>query len=367
MQFIKSININDSRLQFDNNLNFTVGKSLEKTINSSHRKIQIKKNFPLFIKIEEKLLGIKFKHLKELGKVKLSVMNTSSALITFFCLNPLNGYFMPYVLFTMGTLGMSMSSQMFNQISENKYDKKMLRTKNRPLALGLYSDNKIKKIANVLIIYSSLFYLPLHFYGFYPLETIIFSLGINGIYNFAYTPLKRYNNMSMHIGALVGALVPILGAIAAIGQVYHPLSIVFAIFTFAWQYPHFYGIAYKHKQCYANAGFEFISKYPFNNYKSFFQIIISLIIMIMCFFKLYSLGKIPFLPILLAFGSILPFYNLKTYFISNPRNIMFASYPVYLLMTLCIIFAKYYKKLDRDEILYILTRFNQELNNSLLF
>ena len=140
----------------------------------------------------------------------------------------------------------------------------MKRTENRPLAKDKYSNEEVIKLASKFLVVSFAFYTPMYFFNFFPMKTILMSYSIIVLYNLIYTPLKRVSNMSMHVGALVGALVPLLGSIVTTGKLFNPLSFTLGLFILAWQYPHFYAICYNHRQCYLNAGFEFISKYPTN-------------------------------------------------------------------------------------------------------
>lgn len=291
---------------------------------------------------------IPLKDLKVLSKFKLSLMNTFSAFVPFYCLNPVNSYFcIPYLLFTGGTVFISMTSQVLNQLSEKEMDKKMIRTQTRPLANNKYSDKEIKNLAKLLTFFSSACYLPLSYFGYFPIKTIILSYSIVGLYNLIYTPLKRYSNLSMHVGALVGAIVPFLGSIATTGLLYNQMSLVLGIFIFAWQYPHFYGIVYRHKKCYDNAGFEFISKYEIKNKSAKFQIFIALIVMIMCGLKLYlidekNIYRSYFLSSYLI-SMVALFYFLPT-FIKFPKRMLVASYPSYLILMLWVLFTSTFSK-----------------------
>src|SRR4051812_47296461 len=79
------------------------------------------------------------------------------------------------------------------------------------------------------------------------------------IYIFAYTPLKRVSTFNTLIGAIPGALPPVVGWAAATGSVDIRAWTLFAI-LFLWQMPHFFAIAWMYREDYARAGFEMISK-----------------------------------------------------------------------------------------------------------
>jgi protoheme IX farnesyltransferase len=79
------------------------------------------------------------------------------------------------------------------------------------------------------------------------------------IYIFAYTPLKRVSTFNTLVGAIPGALPPMVGWAAASGRVDIGAWSLFAILFF-WQLPHFFAIAWMYREDYARAGFEMVSK-----------------------------------------------------------------------------------------------------------
>src|SRR6185503_8794117 len=72
-------------------------------------------------------------------------------------------------------------------------------------------------------------------------------------YVFVYTPLKRRTSLSTLVGAIPGALPPVIGWTAATGTVTLPAIVLFGI-VFFWQMPHFLAIAWLHRDDYAAAG-----------------------------------------------------------------------------------------------------------------
>jgi len=72
-------------------------------------------------------------------------------------------------------------------------------------------------------------------------------------YLFVYTPLKRVSPISTTIGAIPGAMPPLIGFAAASGHLNYDAGILFAI-LFVWQFPHFYAIAWMYRDDYARAG-----------------------------------------------------------------------------------------------------------------
>ena len=72
-------------------------------------------------------------------------------------------------------------------------------------------------------------------------------------YVFVYTPLKRRTSLSTLVGAVPGALPPVIGWTAATGTISMPAIVLFGI-VFLWQMPHFLAIAWLYRDDYRDAG-----------------------------------------------------------------------------------------------------------------
>lgn len=227
-------------------------------------------------------LKIFYKNLSELSKLKLCVLNTSVALSTFAFYSTGTHTMIYFLLFSGGTLGISMTTQCMNQIIEKFYDKQMKRTSSRPLPKQKISVNTAKLISAGLWSSSTLLYMLS-----FP-NAILFSNAILALYIFAYTPLKRHSNLSMHVGALVGALPALLGSYAVTGVLLQPEALLLAGYIFAWQYPHFYGILYQNKDDYKKAGFKFISNDDSKVPIAYLQMIIAMGVMSYIVYRLYK-------------------------------------------------------------------------------
>ncbi len=224
------------------------------------------------------------KDVMELTKFKLCVLNSIVALSTYSFYSTSAHTIIDFMLFTGGTMCISMTSQVLNQIKEKLIDQKMRRTCMRPLPKQRMTDN------TALLIGSSLWVSSLVFYSLTCPHAILFSNLIVFLYIKAYTPMKRNSNTSMHIGALVGALPALLGSYAATGDIFLESAILLGGYIFAWQYPHFYGILYQNREDYKKAGFNFISNYEDKTFIAFYQMIAAMIAMLYIVYKLHS-GK----------------------------------------------------------------------------
>ena len=77
------------------------------------------------------------------------------------------------------------------------------------------------------------------------------------LYGFIYTPLKRIGPIAVIVGAIPGALPPLLGWVAARGEIGFEGFVIFMI-QFAWQFPHFWAIAWVMDEDYQRAGFKLL-------------------------------------------------------------------------------------------------------------
>lgn len=156
------------------------------------------------------------------------------------------------LLLSFGGFLVSGASVTINQVIEIEYDAMMERTKNRPLPTGRIAKNEAILFAVfVAIIGLGLLYLVTN-----PL-TALLSLVSLILYSFIYTPLKRVGPIAVFVGAIPGALPPLLGWVAATGYIGYEALIIFGI-QFIWQFPHFWAIAWVADQDYKKAGFKLL-------------------------------------------------------------------------------------------------------------
>ncbi|KAF7194011.1 Protoheme IX farnesyltransferase, mitochondrial [Pseudocercospora fuligena] len=175
---------------------------------------------------------------------------------------------------TSGTFMQIASANTLNMLFEPQYDAKMSRTKNRPLVRGLIS----KRAALLFAIATGIMGTGLLWYGVNPTTSILGAANI-GIYAFAYTFSKRMHPVNTWIGAIVGAIPPLMGWCAAASQysttdgtqgsvwdeakelLFTEQAIggwLIAGILFAWQFPHFFALAYGVRQEYAGAGYKML-------------------------------------------------------------------------------------------------------------
>lgn len=141
------------------------------------------------------------------------------------------------------------SANALNQLFERDADAKMHRTRNRPLPAGRLEGQEAfvfgLGMALVGLLYLGLLVNPL---------TALLALASWANYLFFYTPLKRRTSTSTLVGAISGALPPVIGWAAVRNEV-SPGSLALFSILFLWQLPHFLAIAWMYREDYARAGF----------------------------------------------------------------------------------------------------------------
>lgn len=151
---------------------------------------------------------------------------------------------------------LSAASGMFNQVVERETDGRMERTKDRPLPAGRVSVAVVVTVAAILATGATIA-LALRFT---PLSAL---LGLSTLvaYVLVYTPLKRQTTLNTVVGAIPGAMPPLLGCVAVAGV---PGTWGWTLFAtvFAWQFPHFLAIAWLYRDDYAAAGMRMLPSRP---------------------------------------------------------------------------------------------------------
>jgi protoheme IX farnesyltransferase len=153
-----------------------------------------------------------------------------------------------------GTALAAAGAAALNQWWERRFDALMQRTRERPIPAGRMLPRNALLVGGLLAI-AGIIYLTMTSNR---LSAILAALTIV-IYIFGYTPLKRISTANTLVGAIPGALPPMIGWAAASGRLDPGAWSLFAI-LFLWQMPHFFAIAWMYREDYARAGFQMVSK-----------------------------------------------------------------------------------------------------------
>lgn len=197
-------------------------------------------------------LVMKLKSYYELLKFRLSFLVAFSSGFGYILGNHGMVYWSTFITFCIGGFLVSGGSITINQILEKEYDKVMKRTMGRPLPT-----NRVTKLE------ASVYAIALLLIGFIMIFissnalTLLISIFSMVLYCFVYTPLKRVGPIAVFVGAIPGALPPLLGWVAATGRISYEAIIIFGI-QFIWQFPHFWAIAWLADEDYKKAGFKLL-------------------------------------------------------------------------------------------------------------
>ena len=149
----------------------------------------------------------------------------------------------------LGTALLACGAAALNQLWEREFDARMRRTESRPLPSGRLQPESVLIIGGLLST-AGMIYLAVCV----NLLTALLGALTLGSYVFVYTPLKRVTWLNTAVGAIPGALPPLMGWTSARDQITGDAWVLFCILFF-WQIPHFLAIAWMYRHEYAKAGF----------------------------------------------------------------------------------------------------------------
>jgi len=153
----------------------------------------------------------------------------------------------------LGTAAAAAGAAALNQWWERRLDALMHRTRTRPIPAGRMRPLEAFALGVVLSIFG-IGYLAI---ACNVLSAVLAAITIT-IYIFAYTPLKRMSTANTAVGAIPGAIPPMVGWAAARGTIDPGAWSLFAILFF-WQLPHFFSVSWMYRDDYVRAGFQMIS------------------------------------------------------------------------------------------------------------
>jgi protoheme IX farnesyltransferase len=185
----------------------------------------------------------------DLVKARLTTLVLLTTLVGFYLgwRGPMNYLLMLNAV--LGTALVASGAAALNQLLEREHDAKMRRTRNRPLPSGRLRPTSVMIFGGGCSC-AGLLHLALAV----NLTTSVIGAVSLLSYLFIYTPLKRVTWLNTIVGAIPGALPPLMGWTAARGELSTEGWALFAILAF-WQVPHFFAIAWIYREEYAKAGF----------------------------------------------------------------------------------------------------------------
>ncbi len=190
----------------------------------------------------------KLKYFPELLKMRITIFVAFSATIGYIMYRPV--FDADLLISNFGVFLLACGASALNHFQEKETDALMKRTKNRPIPGGYISPVEAFLTGITLILLGAAILL-------YFINLLSMILGITAFiwYNVIYTPMKRKNAMAVVPGAIIGAIPPVIGWVAAGGELTHPAIISIALFFFIWQIPHFWILVLLYNEDYKGAGF----------------------------------------------------------------------------------------------------------------
>ena len=188
----------------------------------------------------------------QLLKFRLSSLVVFSAALIYVLAAQNDIVYLHLIVFCIGGFLITGSANIINQIIEVDYDKLMGRTMNRPLPTGMLNKSQAAIFSFIIGVIG----LSIHFFACNPLTALLSFISLI-LYGFVYTPLKRVGPIAVFVGAIPGAMPPLLGWVAVQGEITSAALVLYGI-QFIWQFPHFWAIAWIADEDYTKAGFKLL-------------------------------------------------------------------------------------------------------------
>jgi len=189
----------------------------------------------------------------ELTKPRMNFLVVVTTMVGFYMALPAGFSDWALLLHTLlGTAMAAAGASVLNQYVERRYDALMHRTSNRPLPAGRVSPVEALALG-VLLSTGGTLYLAAAVNG------LTAALGVFTIasYVFLYTPMKRWTTLCTVVGAVPGAIPPMMGWTAVTDSLPPQAWALFGVLFF-WQMPHFLAIAILYRDDYARGGFKML-------------------------------------------------------------------------------------------------------------
>ncbi len=193
------------------------------------------------------------KDFKNLVKLRLTFLVVFSASISFLIAEEshITINWTNWIKLVIGGFLVTSAANGFNEIIEKDLDKLMQRTTDRPLPSGRMTTGQALVLSLIMGVFGTFLL------GSLNILTGLLSVFSIFFYAFIYTPLKRKSPIAVFVGAIPGALPPLIGYVAAHAYIDNIALILFSI-QFVWQFPHFWAIAWVLDDDYKKAGFRLL-------------------------------------------------------------------------------------------------------------
>ena len=191
----------------------------------------------------------------ELTKPRIALMVLVTAALGYYLGVAFAGEFPGWPSFLFAMLGTGMAgagASALNQYLERDIDALMERTRERPLPTGTLSPQSALYFGVALALAGCFLLLFVN-----NLLTAFLTLQSTFLYVLVYTPMKRLTWLNTSVGAIPGAMPPLIGWAAATGTLHLGAWILFAV-LYIWQHPHFFAIAWMYRDDYERGGLKML-------------------------------------------------------------------------------------------------------------
>lgn len=194
----------------------------------------------------------------ELCRLRIAVMTMVSVAVGFTLASPIVFQANVLIVSLVGVVFLVAASSIFNQCLEQQTDRLMKRTVSRPIASGRLPLSEAISVASILTVvgFALLWHYVNSMAAFATLATLV-------TYVCGYTVLKTKTSLCTTVGAVPGAMPPVIGWLAAGGPLGMEAFSLFAVF-FVWQFPHFLAIGWIHRRDYEKAGLKMLPSFNDN-------------------------------------------------------------------------------------------------------
>ncbi|TCC97747.1 protoheme IX farnesyltransferase [Pedobacter hiemivivus] len=283
-----------------------------------------------------------FSDFSKLIKFRLTFLVVFSASVTFLIGSqvPIDGVipginWTNWVILIIGGFLVTSAANCFNEVIEVDLDKLMTRTKDRPMPAGHMTTGQGLVSGLVMGL------LGTYLLGKLNIETGLLSVFSIFLYAFAYTPLKRKSPIAVFVGAIPGALPPLIGYVAAHGKI-DKIAVILFLIQFVWQFPHFWAIAWVLDDDYKKAGFRLLPTTKRDKISAFITFLSTLILIPVSLlptidgFGGYYIGGVSLLA-----GLVFAWLGFKLWLkmdLDSARKVMFCSFFYLPLVQLVLLF-----------------------------
>lgn len=210
--------------------------------------------------------------LNELTKLRIALMVLVSTYVGFTMAGGRGGWLLGATL--LATALACMGASVLNQVIEHHRDALMQRTRNRPIPAGRITAASALVLGLALALTGAL--VALISVNGLMAAVLVFTVAS---YTLVYTPLKQVTSLATIVGAVPGALPPVIGAVSASGTIGPEAAILFGI-MFVWQLPHFLAIAWLYRDDFARAGYPMLPVLDPSGASTFRQILLGCLVLL---------------------------------------------------------------------------------------